>query len=84
MKIFFWLFHFPPWPSVFTFFISAVKMIRQKMMMNRTQKTSKRPPMTYLDQKRGDGRWGGGAVSSRFSDILNSVIYDLKRSVDLR
>ena len=47
------------------------KIIRQKMMMNRTQKTSKQPPMTYSDRK-GDGMgwevaWGvGGAVSSRF------------------
>ena len=27
---------------------------------------------------------GGGAVSSRSFDLLNSMIYDLKRSVDLR
>ena len=32
------------------------------------------------------GGWGqrGGAVSSRSFDLLNSMIYDLKRSVDLR
>ena len=28
--------------------------------------------------------WGWGAVSSRSFDLLNSMIYDLKRSVDLR
>ena len=50
-------------------------------MMNRTQKTSRRPPMNYLDRKRG---WGLGAVSSRSFDLLNSMIYDLKLSVDLR
>ena len=27
---------------------------------------------------------GGGLVSSRFFDLLNSIIYELKRSVDLR
>ena len=42
-------------------------------MMNRTQKTSRRPLMTYSDQKRGEGR---GAVSSRVFDLLNSMIYD--------
>ena len=26
----------------------------------------------------------GGAISSRSFDLLNSMIYDLKRSVDLR
>ena len=32
-----------------------------------------------------NGRWGGGeAVSSRLLDLLNSLIYDLKRSVDQR
>ena len=36
------------------------------------------------DLKRGDGEVGGKAVSSRFFDLLNSMIYDLKRSVDLR
>ena len=27
--------------------------------------------------------WGRGAVSSRSFDLLNSMIYDVKRSVDL-
>ena len=53
------------------------------MMMNRTQETFRRPPMNYLDRKRGDGEGRGrrGAVSSRSFDLLNSMIYDLKRSV---
>ena len=54
------------------------KIIKQ-MMMNGTQKTSRRPPMTYSDRKRGDG-----GESSRFFDLLNSMIIDLKRSIDLR
>ena len=58
------------------------KMIRQ-MMMNRSQKTSRRPPMIYQDQRGGRGG-GGRTVLSRFFDLLNSIIYDLKRSVDLR
>ena len=34
--------------------------------------------------KKGGG-WGrDGAVSSRYFDLLNSMIYDPKRSVDLR
>ena len=55
-------------------------------MINRTQKTSRRPPMNYSDAKRRDGERGvgGGAVSSRSFDLLNSMIYDLKRSVDLK
>ena len=40
--------------------------------------------MTYYDRKRGDREVVGWAVSSRFFDILNSMIYDLKISVDLR
>ena len=37
-----------------------------------------------LISKKGGWGGGGGAVSSRFFDLLNSMIYDLKRSVDLR
>ena len=36
------------------------------------------------DGKKGDGEVGGTTVSSRIFDLLNSMIYDLKRSVDLR
>ena len=46
--------------------------------MNRTQETSRGPPMNFLDRKR------GGAVSSRSFDLLNSMMHDPKRSVDLR
>ena len=56
--------------------------------MNRTQETSRRPPMTSKDLinliylinliNR------HSTVSSRSFDLLNSMIYDLKRSVDLR
>ena len=57
-------------------------------MMTRTQETSRRPPMNYLDRNRGEGEKGrggeGGAVSSRSFDLLNSMIYNLKISVDLR
>ena len=53
-------------------------------MMNRTQKTSTRPPMDNLDRKMEGWRRGGGAVSSRSFDLLNSMIYDLKGSVNLR
>ena len=42
--------------------------------MNRTQKTSRRPPIKSKKEK----------VSSRSFDQLNSMIYDLKRYVDLR
>ena len=49
-------------------------MIRQ-MMMNRSQKTSRRPPMIYQDQRGGRGG-GGRTVLSRFFDLLNSMIYD--------
>ena len=37
-----------------------------------------------LISKKGGWGGGGGEVSSRFFDIVNSMIYDLKRSVDLR
>ena len=46
------------------------------------------PPRTTKDlqgpktQKKGVGEWG--AVSSRSFDLLNSMIYDLKRSIELR
>ena len=36
-----------------------------------------------LSSKKG-GWVGGGAVSSRFFDLLNSMMYDLKRSADIR
>ena len=52
-------------------------------MMNGTQKSSRRPPMKNLDPKRGVGK-ERGAVSSISFDLLNSIIYDLKRSVELR
>ena len=38
----------------------------------------------YLESKLFLSTEGGGAVSSRSFDLLNSMIYDLKRSVDLR
>ena len=43
-------------------------------MMNRTQKTSRWPPMNYLDWK-GGGGWLGraGAVSSRSFHLLNDI-----------
>ena len=41
------------------------------------------PFRELLRWKKGDGE-GGGAVSSRSLDLMNSMIYDLKRSVDLR
>ena len=47
-------------------------------MMIRTLKTSRRPSKNSLDRK------GGGGVLSRSFDLLNLMIYDLKRSVDLR
>ena len=50
--------------------------------MAERKKDNTRHPLNYLDRKRGDGE-GGGAVSSRSFDLLNSMIYDLKRSVDL-
>ena len=49
-------------------------------MINRTPKTSRRPPMKYLDQKRGGGVGkGGDAVSSRSFDLLNLIIYQSKK-----
>ena len=46
------------------------------------QKTSRRPGGPTKIKK--GGREGGGAVSPRFFDLLNSMIFDLKRSVDQR
>ena len=51
--------------------------------MEKAMKDSENIQTTYSDQKRGDGE-GGGAVSLRSFDLLNLMIYDLKRSVDLR
>ena len=59
------------------------KRQEDKKMMNRTPKTSRRPPMNSFDRKSG-GLGRGGAVSSRSFDLLNLMIYDLKRSEDLR
>ena len=47
-------------------------------MMNRTQKTSRLPQMNYSDPKGGRG----GAVSTRSFDILNSIIYWSRCSID--
>ena len=53
---------------------------------NRDRKIRLRIQMTSNDLLRSKkGGWGGGWwVSSRFFDLLNSMIYDLKRSVDQR
>ena len=47
---------------------------RQKddRLMNRTLKTSRRPPMTYQDKKWWDGE-GGGGVSSRLFELLKDL-----------
>ena len=50
-----------------------------KKMMKRTPKTSSNE---LLRSKKGWGGEGGMAVSSRSFDLLNSMIYDLKISVD--
>ena len=50
--------------------------------MNRTQRTSRRPPMTFQDRKRGDG--GGGLRFHQDFLIFRTMIFDLKRYVDLR
>ena len=53
--------------------------------MNGTKKTSRWPPMQWTTkiEKGGMGK-GGWVVSSRSFDRLNSMMNDLKRSVDLR
>ena len=48
------------------------------------ENTELTPTINYQDRKKGGMGKGVGAVSSRSFDLLNSMIYDLKRSVDLR
>ena len=50
---------------------------------NKTEKQKDRRTKRK-DVKRGDGGVWEGAASLRFFDLLNSMIFDLKRSVDLR
>ena len=60
---------------------------KDEKTMNRTQKTSRRPPMHWnelLRLKKGGivkGGKGVGAVSSRSFDLLNSMIYGPRWSV---
>ena len=50
---------------------------------NKTEKQKDRRTKRK-DVKRGDGGVWEGAASSRFFDLFNSMIFDLKRSVDPR
>ena len=49
----------------------------------KTERQKENIHMTSNDLHKIEKRGGGGAVSSRCFDLLNSMIYDLKRSVDL-
>ena len=57
-------------------------------MMNRTQETSRRPPMNYLDRNRGEGEKGGGGeggciIIKIFWPIELNDLRSKARSVDL-